>query len=70
MVLPQSDQFHDGVARHARTLSARIAAMWEFPPAVVEAITSAAQPGGAALARTLALADRVAKLRMLADAEA
>lgn len=68
MVLPQSDQFHDGVARHARTLSARIAAMWEFPPAVVDAITSAAQPGGAALARTLALADRVAKLRMLANA--
>jgi HD-like signal output (HDOD) protein len=68
MVLPQSDQFHEGVARHARTLSARIAAMWEFPPAVVEAITGAAQPGGTPLARTLALADRVAKLRMLADA--
>ena len=68
LVLPQSDAFHAGVARHARTLSARIAAMWEFPPAVVEAIENAAHAGGTPLARTVALADRVAKLRMLADA--
>lgn len=68
MVLPRSDAFYAGVAEHARTLSARIAALWEFPPAVVEAIENAAQAGGTPLARTVALADRVAKLRMLADA--
>ncbi|HEY0062059.1 MAG TPA: HDOD domain-containing protein [Telluria sp.] len=68
MVLPQSDPFYAGVADHARTLSARIAALWELPAAVVDALAGAARPGGSPLARTLALADRVAKLRLLVDA--
>jgi len=66
--LPQSNAFFGDMAIHARTLSARIAAMWELPPAVVDAIGAAAHPGASALARTLALADRVAKLRVLVDA--
>jgi len=67
-VLPQSPQFYAALADHARTLSARIAAMWEFPAAIATAIAHAGQPGLSALARTLATADRLAKLRMLADA--
>lgn len=67
LVLPQSDAFYDALVKHARTLSARIAGMWEFPPAVARAIGEAGQPISP-LARTLALADRIAKLRMLVDA--
>jgi HD-like signal output (HDOD) protein len=67
-VLPQSPAFHAALAEHGRTLSARIAAMWEFPESVVSAIAQTGHPGMSALPRTLALADRIAKLRMLADA--
>ena len=67
-VLPQSDQFHAALAEQARTLSSRIALMWEFPQAVADAIAQAVQPGMSALARTLVTADRIAKLRMLVDA--
>jgi HD-like signal output (HDOD) protein len=67
-VLPQSAQFHAALAEHARTLSARIAGMWEFSPAVASAIAQAGHPGMGALPRTLAQADRIAKLRMLVDA--
>jgi HD-like signal output (HDOD) protein len=66
--LPQSDHFYAQLASHARTLSARIARMWEFPEAVSGAIEQAGNRGPAPLARTLALADRIAKLRMLVDA--
>ena len=66
-VLPQSPQFYVALADHARTLSARIAAMWEFPPAIATAIARAGHPSLAPLVRTLTMADRLAKLRMLAD---
>lgn len=64
-VLPQSDAFCAALFAAARSLSARIAALWDFPPAVAEAI---AQDAATPLALTLARADRIAKLRMLVDA--
>ena len=67
-VLPQTPQFFDGLAEHGRTLSSRIAAMWEFPPTIATAIAHVGHPTLSALVRTLAAADRLAKLRMLADA--
>lgn len=67
-VLPQSPQFYSALADHARTLSSRIAAMWEFPPAIATAVGRTGHPSLAPLVRTLTAADRLAKLRMLADA--
>jgi HD-like signal output (HDOD) protein len=59
----------------ARELSARIALHWELPPPIAAAILGAGEPGhpGAiplptALARTLARANRLARLRLLLDA--
>ncbi len=67
-VLPQSPEFFAALSEHARTLSSRIAAMWEFPAAIATAIGRVGHPNLSALVRTLATADRLAKLRMLADA--
>ncbi len=67
-VLPQSPQFYASLAEHGRTLSARIATMWEFPAAVATAVAHAGHPSLSGLVRALASADRLAKLRMLADA--
>jgi len=61
--LPWSEEFVEGLFRHARTLSARITTLWEFPEAVAEAIEISGSPE----ARALALGDRLAKLRMLVD---
>jgi HD-like signal output (HDOD) protein len=66
--LPQSDHFVRALFAQSRTLSARIAAFWEFPDTVTQAIEYAGQPDSPLLAQTLALGDRVSKLRMLADA--
>ncbi|MET0981075.1 MAG: HDOD domain-containing protein [Telluria sp.] len=66
--LPCSDQFVAGLFTQARILSARIAALWDFPQAVCEAIGSAGQLDAAAPAQALALGDRLAKLRILVDA--
>lgn len=66
-VLPQSPQFHAALADHTRTLSARIAAMWEFPVAIATAIAHTGQASLSPLVRTLTAADRLAKLRMLAE---
>ena len=69
--MPRSDQFCAALLPRARLLSARIAALWEFPVTVAMAIEQAGLPGQAdclALAQVLALADRVAMLRMLVDA--
>jgi HD-like signal output (HDOD) protein len=66
--LPQSDEFIAGLFAQARVLSARIAALWEFPAAVASAIEFAGQPDAPLPAQTLALADRVSKLCMLVDA--
>ena len=66
--LPQSDEFIDELFTQGRILSARIAELWEFPAAVTDAIAHAGEPDAPALAQTLALGDRVSKLRMLVDA--
>jgi HD-like signal output (HDOD) protein len=66
--LPQSEEFIAELFAQARTLSARIAGLWEFPDSVTSAIAQAGQPGSPPLAQTLALSDRLSKLRMLVDA--
>ena len=66
--LPWSEPFIAGLFQHARILSARIAGLWEFPPAVAAAIETAGQADAPPLAEALALGGRLAKLRMLADA--
>lgn len=66
--VPQSDEFIDELFAQGRTLSARIAELWEFPATVTSAIEHAGQEDAPALAQTLALSDRVSKLRMLVDA--
>lgn len=53
----------------SRQLSAVIARHWEFPADVVEAIAWAGDPDGPQLAQALAQGDRIAKLRLLLDAE-
>lgn len=64
--LPDDDGFAAALLGAARLLSSRIAAAWDLPPAVASAI---AQPdGGLLLAGALAAGDRLAKLRLLADA--
>ena len=65
--LPWSDPFIAGLFAQARILSARIAALWDFPETVVEAIARAGQPDAPPLAQALALGDRLARLRMLVD---
>ena len=66
--VPQSDEFIDALFTQGRILSSRIAALWEFPAAVTSAIEQSGQDDGPAMAQTLALSDRVSKLRMLVDA--
>jgi HD-like signal output (HDOD) protein len=66
--LPQSEEFIAGLFAQARTLSARIAGLWEFPDSVTNAIELVGQAGSSTLAQTLALSDRLSKLRMLVDA--
>ena len=66
--LPQSDDFAAALQDSARTLSAHIAVLWEFPPAVGQAIGQAGHPDAAALAHALRTGDRLAKLRLLVDA--
>ena len=68
--LPQSDAFCSALSAQARTLSANIAAIWDFPDTVSTAIRDAGRAQAGALARTLTLSDRLAKLRVLADAGA
>jgi HD-like signal output (HDOD) protein len=66
--LPSSGEFSAALLSNARLLSARIAALWEFPVTVSVAIADAGVPGAPPLAQVLALADRLATLRMLVDA--
>ena len=67
--LPRSDEFCAALLPQARLLSARIAALWEFPVTVSMAIEQAGHAGRKTpLAEILALADRIATLRMLVDA--
>ena len=67
--LPQSDAFAHALLDSARTLSARIAALWELPPPVSQAILQAGQPDVTALAQALHTGDRLAKLRVLQGAD-
>jgi HD-like signal output (HDOD) protein len=66
--LPWSDAFVAGLFAQARILSARIAALWDFPEAVAGAIEAAGRPDAPPLAQALALGGRLARLRMLVDA--
>ena len=66
--LPRSDGFALALQDSARTLSARIATLWELPPPVGAAILQAGQPDAPALARALHVGQRLASLRMLQGA--
>ncbi|MFD2367268.1 HDOD domain-containing protein [Pseudoduganella sp. GCM10020061] len=66
-VLPGSAQFCRGLFGYARMISARIAMLWDFPPNVVTAIAQAGEADGPPLAQALGKADRISKLRLLAD---
>lgn len=71
--LPQSDAFAHALLDHARTLSARIAVLWELPAPVGQAILQAGQAAQAdtsPLAQALHAGDQLAKLRVLCDAGA
>ena len=63
--LPDSPAFCATLLDAARALSGAIAAEWNFPETVTNAI---AQPRATPLGLALALGDRIAKLRMLVDA--
>ncbi|MES2757721.1 MAG: HDOD domain-containing protein [Pseudomonadota bacterium] len=66
--LPQSDEFSAALLADSQLLSARIAALWEFPATVSGAIESAGSPAAPPLARVLEQADRIGMLRVLVDA--
>lgn len=66
--LPQSEAFAHALLDSARTLSARIAGLWELPPGVAQAIRQAGFPDATPLARALHEGDRLATLRVLCDA--
>jgi HD-like signal output (HDOD) protein len=65
--LPRSSEFGARLLECSRQLSAGIAAHWEFPADVSDAIAQAGNPGESHLAQALALGDRIAKLRLLID---
>ena len=62
--LPDDDAFGRGLIMVARRISARIATQWALPAPIGHAIVHIGDAG--ALPATLAAADRLAKLRMLA----
>ncbi|VXB05592.1 HD-like signal output (HDOD) domain, no enzymatic activity [Massilia sp. 9I] len=66
--LPQSDAFAHALLDSARTLSARIATLWELPPPVCQAILLAGQREATPLGQALHEGDQLAKLRVLLDA--
>ncbi|MBW8901790.1 MAG: HDOD domain-containing protein [Massilia sp.] len=66
--MPRSSEFGLGMLAVGRELSAAIARHWEFPQDVCDAIAEAGEPG-TAQAQALALGDRIAKLRLLIDAD-
>lgn len=67
--VPGSSEFGVALFAASRELSSVIANHWDFPPEVVEAIEQAGDPDGSHLAQALAQGDRIAKLRLLLDAE-
>ena len=66
--VPGSSAFGAKLLAGSRQLSSAIAAHWNFPADVAEAIAHAGAPGPDHLAEALALGDRIAKLRQLIDA--
>jgi HD-like signal output (HDOD) protein len=66
--LPGSSEFGASLLACSRQLSAAIAAYWDFPQAVAEAIAQAGDPGQSHLAQALAQGDHIAKLHLLVDA--
>ncbi|MFC0250750.1 HDOD domain-containing protein [Massilia consociata] len=66
--VPDSSAFGLDLMAHSRQLSAAIAAYWDFPENVSDAIAQAGNPDGSALAQALAQGDHIAKLRLLIDA--
>ena len=67
--VPGSSEFGVALFAASRQLSSVIANHWDFPPEVVEAIAQAGDPDGSHLAQALAQGDRIAKLRLLLDAD-
>jgi len=67
--VPGSSEFGVALFAASRQLSSVIASHWDFPPEVVEAIAQAGDPDGSHLAQALAQGDRIAKLRLLLDAD-
>lgn len=65
--LPATPEFAHALLHDARLLSARIAALWEFPPGVCAAIEQAGTEPRTPLAQALAAAERLAMLRLLVD---
>ncbi|HEY1228612.1 MAG TPA: HDOD domain-containing protein, partial [Ramlibacter sp.] len=66
--IPGSSAFGTQLLAGSRQLSSAIAAHWHFPEEVAEAIVHAGQPGDDQLAEALGQGDRIAKLRLLIDA--
>jgi HD-like signal output (HDOD) protein len=66
--IPGASAFGVQLLADSRQLSSAIARHWNFPAEVVDAIVHAGKPGGDQLAEALALGDRIAKLRLLIDA--
>jgi HD-like signal output (HDOD) protein len=66
--VPGSGDFGARLLAGSRQLSSAIAAHWNFPEDVADAIAHAGAPDTDALAEALALGDRIAKLRVLIDA--
>ncbi|MCD2518651.1 HDOD domain-containing protein [Massilia sp. G4R7] len=67
--VPGSGAFGVELIAASRLLSSVIASHWDFPVEVVDAIARAGDPDASNLAQTLAQGDRIAKLRLLLDAE-
>jgi HD-like signal output (HDOD) protein len=66
--IPGSSTFGAELLAGSRQLSSAIAMHWNFPKEVAAAIVDAGEPEPGHLAEALALGDRIAKLRLLIDA--
>jgi hypothetical protein len=67
--IPGSSAFGARLLAGSRQLSAAIACHWNFPQEVAAAIADAGKADAGSLAAALAQGDRIAKLRLLIDAE-
>ena len=67
--IPGSSDFGRHLFDVSRGLSSSIAAHWEFPRAVVDGIAGVGQADASPLARAVERGDRIAKLRVLLDAD-